>query len=361
MNNINIKASRLTYYFSLPRVINCFKTALACVVGYLIYLFTPLPQAQWIIITVLVVMSAQTTVGGIFIKAQMRLLGTIFGAAVAILIIFLCKNQNTELIIGIGLFVSIMSFTYIASRAGDISYVGTLGSVTVAIILLNKEISLSMAGERFFEIVFGILLSFLVSYFVFPIRSHNLFINNLADTINHLRDYFERCFHQSMKTHSSFFDEDEKILGIFVQQKRLIYETGLEFGKARTDKTVFKRIFNIERRIYRAINMILYSIRGIEETVADTYFENFQKNISGCFSDLSALVKSGMIKSSDIEMKLAALEQAVLEKMQQLDLKDEYQYSLIFSLKFLINELKNLNSTIPQIKYGSFSKSRLLR
>jgi uncharacterized membrane protein YgaE (UPF0421/DUF939 family) len=330
---------------SLPKVIHGFKTALACVIGYLLYLFTPLPQAQWIIITILVVMSAQTTVGGILIKAKMRMLGTILGATASVLIIILSKGDSTG--IGIGLFFSIMIFTYIASRPGDVNYVGTLGSVTVAIILLNNEISLTMAGERFIEITLGIVLSFLVSYFVFPIRAHTLFINNLAETINQLCRHFE---------HSSFPDDDEKMLGIFFQQKRLIYETGLELGKARKDKPVFKKVFDIERRIYRAINMMLYTKRGMDEESANLYIKNLRAPLSECFQALSSSAKTGILQPVQIGGDLDRLHQKVTEEIKEMSPTDEHQYAFLFSLKFLISELKNLNEGITKINYLKKSK-----
>ena len=47
--------------------------------------------------TTLVVMSAQTTIGSLFIKAKMRFLGTVCGTAASMAIIFLCGNSPVAL------------------------------------------------------------------------------------------------------------------------------------------------------------------------------------------------------------------------------------------------------------------------
>src|SRR5262245_30678746 len=98
--------------FSSPRIINSFKTALACLIGYGLVLWTPLPQSQWIVITILVVMSAQTSIGSLFIKAKMRFWGTVCGAVVSVGIILLCDNHPPSLAAAI--FISTLIFAYVA-------------------------------------------------------------------------------------------------------------------------------------------------------------------------------------------------------------------------------------------------------
>ncbi len=347
----------MLFNLSPQKLINGFKTALACLIGYLLYLFSPLPQAQWILITILVVMSAQTSVGSLFIKAKYRFLGTVCGALAAILIIFICGQNHIAL--GVALFVMFMIFTYIASSPGDVSYMGTLGSVTIATIILNSGASIMVAGERFTEIVLGICVAFLVSYFIFPIRSHTLFVKNLSTALHYLHEYFEHCFQDPVENDQELLlDVDEKMFGIFAQQRRLIYETGWEFGKSRKDKSIFKQIFNVERRIYRAINLMYYSLHATPESrrIIQSLqgFEKLRLKISDFLEQLSHLVKTGSMQ--EIEFLIADLTNEMENDFKQSLHAQDYvnavnTHTFFFGAKFILRELKVLTESVGKISY----------
>lgn len=319
----NFIAARISPY----KVINGFKTALACLIGYALFLYTPLPQPQWITITILVVMSAQTSIGSLYIKAKMRFWGTIAGTLASVLIILLCHNNHIAL--AIALFIAFFGFTYVASTLGDISYMGALGSITVAMIILNPQVSLILAGERFIEIGLGIIISFLVSYFIFPIRSHTLFIDNLVATLHYLKGQFE--------SKDDLIDVDEKILSFFNHQRRLILETGLEWGRSRHDKAIFQKILNCERRIYRGINLIHHSLntnRGLE---------SFKQEIIDCFTQLIRSLKDTSITTHECIFKDFPnhLGPDAVSNI----------HVFLFGANLLTHELKNLNQLITQISY----------
>lgn len=338
-----------------PKVINSFKTALACLLGYLIVIWTPLPESQWIVITIIVVMSAQTSIGSLFIKAKMRFWGTTCGALAALAIILICANH--QLGIAISLFLVTLFFTYIAGTPGDVSYVGTLGSVTVVIIILNPNANLAVVGHRFIEIVLGIVLSFLVSNFIFPIRSHTIFLTNLYNTLFYLHEYFNSCFKEPpTDTQESYIDLNEKILGIFAQQRRLIQETGLEFGKKRKDKSIFQQVMNAERRVYRAINLIYYSLHASPSTreliQSLQAFATFKQEISQFLLHLSEAVKSKRAKELDFLMGDST--DLMEHDFQKIMPSKDYLHisnvnTFLFAAKFLTAELKALTVAISRI------------
>ncbi len=350
------------YIVEWPKLINSFKTALACLIGYALYLWTPLPEAQWILITIVVVMSAQTSIGSLFIKAKMRFWGTVCGTVAAVIIILVCGNHHLAL--AIALFIIFMIFTYIASTPGDISYVGTLGSVTVAIIILNPYISMTIAGERFVEILLGISISFLVSYLVFPIRSHTMFIKSLISTLNYISEHFEQSFEEpKLEVEETLLDVNEKVLGIFAQQRRLIHETGLELGKSRKDKFIFQRVLNSERRIYRAINLMYYSLHAapISRNMIQSLsgFDRLKQEVTQFLNQLSNAVKSGSTK--EVDFLLTGLIDYIENDFKKIMHTQEYlhvsyAHTFLFGTKFLLKELKVLTETVGEINYLRISK-----
>lgn len=341
------------FSWTSPKTINALKTAIACVIGYLCIKLTSLPQAQWIVITIIVVMSAQTTIGSLFIKAQMRFWGTLLGALSAVAIIIICRNN--PLGIGIALFVASLIFAYLAAAPGDISYVGTLGAVTVAIIILTPAANLVIAGERFLEIILGLLISFLISCFVFPIRSHTLFLSNLESTLIYLHEYFVNSFEDSAaELNKPLHDLNEKILGIFTQQRRLIYETGIEFGKTRQDKKNFQTILDTERRVYRGLNLIYYSLHSTAETRKITQsidkFAEFKTEVAHYILQLADKVKNGCkLDEFNLCDYDRFMEQDFLEKKARLNHSDDSNvYTFIFSVRFLLTQLQRLHHEISR-------------
>lgn len=342
--------------FSPPKVIHGFKTALACLIGYMLVLITHWPQAQWIVITILVVMSAQPNVGSLFIKAKMRFWGTVFGALAAIITVILCHNPAE---LAIALFVFTLIFSYVACNPGDISYVGTLGSVTLVIIILGPHANLSAAGERFIEIIVGIILSVLVSQFVFPIRSHTVFLKNLGSTLAYFYEYFENCFQKNVPDiNDHLLDMNEKMLVTFSQQRRLILETGLELGKSRKDKIIFQEILNAERRVYRAINLMYYGFHAAPESMQIIEslpgFENFKRDISHFLMQLTTAVEKRSIQ--EIDFLVEKLADILEDDFKDIRLTQEFRhvagvYTFLFGAKFLAQGLKNLTLNLGKIKF----------
>src|SRR4030067_2765553 len=74
----------INYY----RVIHGLKTAVACLVGLAIEKYYDWPSGQWVPITIMVVMSAQTHFGGALRKAYMRFLGTVCGVITVVAVLW---------------------------------------------------------------------------------------------------------------------------------------------------------------------------------------------------------------------------------------------------------------------------------
>jgi uncharacterized membrane protein YgaE (UPF0421/DUF939 family) len=344
--------------FNSSKVIHSFKTALACLIGYVLVLTTKLPEAQWIVITILVVMSAQPSIGSLYIKAKMRFWGTVLGAITAAITVLLFHDNHVEL--AFALFVVTLFFAYIAATPGDINYIGTLGAVTVVIIILFPGATLATAGERFIEIVLGIIISFLVSRFVFPIRSHTFFLKNLINTLSYMHEYLDFCLQPSSPAiNERLFDMSEKMLTIFAQQRRLIHETGLEWGKLRKDKIIFKQAFSAERKIYRAINLMHYSFHADSESKRTIEsldgFTELKSELNQFLPQIAEKIKDGAVQ--DIRIP----EQKLAERMEN-DLKKtitQHQYpnvapvyTFLFALKFFLKELKILIDSVSKIKFS---------
>ena len=132
----------LDYY----RTIHSVKTAIACLLGLTLFKYFGWPTGQWVPITVIVVMSAQTHFGAALQKAYMRFLGTVAGIIIATSTLFLFHNNLAAMFVVV--FLTCLCFTYIASGGGTISYAGTLGGVTVVLTLTGSSATIDQAIAR---------------------------------------------------------------------------------------------------------------------------------------------------------------------------------------------------------------------
>lgn len=249
----------LTNLLHNDRFIHSIKTAFAVLIGFAITKSIHLPVDQWLIITILVVMCAQMNVGSMVQKSYMRFLGTLTGSLIAIATLAIFNNN--PLAIAIVITLSTILFTYIATSPRSFNDSGTLGAVTVTIILISQDPTIITAAGRFLEISVGILIAALVSQFILPIHARRNLRNNQAQTIRQLRAYYETALltdhaEENMKNLTSI---DEKVVKALIAQRKLATDASREpFSKAYRLKH-FNESLWCEKEILRSITFMYHA------------------------------------------------------------------------------------------------------
>ncbi len=260
------------------RLRHALKTGIACLIGWIIMHFMHNANSQWILITIIVVMSAQLNVGSLVQKARMRFLGTVCGAAVALLTLILPGNHLSVLtpIISIA---AITAFTYIAANNNDTSYLGTLGAVTVVIILLGQQPSLSTALIRISEISIGILVSLLVSIGLFPLRASRLLQKTLVNLISNLQTFFTLALNARKHTESdqAFHQMEEQVRQQLAACRKLHQETLREPGRK---KFSVKQLRAIEHQLREIIRGILHIHHCLAQLAPEKNFPDEDQTIT---------------------------------------------------------------------------------
>lgn len=333
------------------RSVNSLKTAVACLIAYLLVTFTPLPQSQWIVITVLVVMSAQSTLGGVLIKSKMRFWGTVAGAMFSVLMLW-CFGVD-RVVVGLALFVSILFFAYVAGSAGDVSAAGTLGAVTVAMMLLAPNPNVTVAGVRFLEIVIGIVLAYMVSRFMWPVRAHNVLRRGFADLLLDLRQNFNLCWDSAVaEAVNKHLELDEKITKAFPVLRKLIHESKPELRKEAKLHQSFQQILTSMIKIYRSINMVYYSEHSSVMLGDLKGLEQFKLEISDYMLQLAEQIAGKPVQSKNflIADSVSYIEGEFKAVMQG----KEYAHivavtSFLFAAKVLAEELRRLGDDVERV------------
>jgi uncharacterized membrane protein YccC len=233
------------------RLINAFKTALACVIGFAIIRFLNIPSSQWVIITILVVMSAQIHFGSALQKAYLRLLGTVTGALIAGVTLYFFKADNYLFINSI-IIISAFLFSYFGGASQAMGQAMTLGSVTVPIILLSSNANLSMAYIRSGEIILGIFIAVLVNILIFPIHAKHKFEKVLFKNMKVLNEYYSATLAHDLKKCGIF---EKVMMDSFALAQQLLNDAKREPG---VKEHHYKTILLHQKRLFRAVSLLEY-------------------------------------------------------------------------------------------------------
>ncbi len=344
-------------HWNYYRIIHSIKTAIGCLIGVAIEKYYDLPSGQWIPITVMVVMSAQTHFGGALRKAYMRLLGTVSGIAATVTMLWFFGN-NLVVIFG-AVFIICAIFTYVASSNSDISYAGTLGGVTALLTLTGQQVGVEIAMQRGFYIVVGIIIALLVSRFVFPIHARDRFRYHVAATLRNLQKLYQKTVELSMQPSKKAVDTklaEIVAADISIDQPRLISESVAGSLIFASNKIFFTEIVSSEHQLNRLINLMYLnlcefgSLAVIKEHLATAYdlhqiIDDSLGYLADCFENIKQ--PQTMVDLNNAIDKILQL----VEKMPKTNkaCKIITEYSFIFFMEQILKELQNLKQLITKV------------
>ena len=208
----------LNQYARLTHII---KFTLAFLTGWLVTQLFPQTKAQWIMISIAVVMGSSTVMGLQFNKALLRASGTLIGGCFG-LITFLAPNSTLTYLFA--LLITTVFFAWFCQKFENKNYVASLGMVTFFIITYNSNHSLTIAGLRVIDTLIGISISLLISRFILPVTSQTAIINLAKDISYTMAKFIEDIFikRQERRNNPSFLKIDNQITGAMLKQRNII-------------------------------------------------------------------------------------------------------------------------------------------
>jgi uncharacterized membrane protein YccC len=338
----------ISNYIDLERVSHGIKTAFACLIGFGITRLFYFQIHQWLIITIIIVMCAQLSVGSMIQKSYMRFLGTLIGSMIAAFTIFFFPNNETAYAAAVTL--SVMFFSYIATGEKFYAEAGTLGAATVVIILIGMNPTLKMAGERFLEISLGILIAALVSQFILPVHARKHLRDLQAKTIRQLREFYlvNQIAGNGVENFEDYQKLEEGIAQLLIKQRKLSTDAARELIGEEFKTIRFQQLLRAERGILRAITIMHYiqqRFKNMDEIFVDkTILKNFEKNISTFLEKIAICVETDNKEKIQLSLPdIDAFKKYVFEIESGLsDENLEYVNAYLFSVEMLVDYLKML-------------------
>jgi len=331
-------------YLNPERAGHSLKTALACLLGYAVTELFDLPVDQWLIITILVVMCAQLNVGSILQKSYMRFLGTLSGSllASATLLIF----GSNEAISASVIVIAAIFFSYIATSEKSYSESGTLGAVTVVIILAGQNPTIITALQRTLEISIGIMIAALVSQFIIPVHARTHLRRSQAETFKQLSQYYaatliNNTLKQPIEANQLI---DEAIAKSMITQRKLAREAAREKFDSSFAADYFSQVLWHEKEILRCIAFMRYifllSPEAKQLFFSLTPLQQFNQAIC---STLNTISKNIADKKSEkiLIPSVQPLKESILAEIHHFSEEDKLHVNIfLFCAELLVKRLK---------------------
>lgn len=337
-----------TAEFQLERFIHSIKTAIACLIGYGITKLTVLDLGQWLLITIAVVMCGQINVGSVMNKATLRFLGTLSGSILAALTLALFGPNPLAIYIMIGF--SALIFSYAATSSSRFRDAGTLGTVTVIIILINPHPTIHVATHRFFEISVGILIAALFAQFVFPIHARDHLRRMQAKTLFQMRDYYHTSLMIDMtpKAIETYQDLDEKIAASLAEQRALAKQSSGEPFGGHFNTQQFGKILHSEKEIFRSQICMRYACdmlptgRRALSNLPDV--KQFHQHVYQALGDIAAAIQAQEFKEINVTIPTTTALKEAIQAVNKTMQDDAIIYSngFLFCAEILVNQLQRL-------------------
>lgn len=337
-------------------LINSFKTVLACLLGLVATHFLHIEMAQWVVISILIVMAGQYRVGGAIKKGYARLLATVIGGSLAAITLFFFSNNL--LFTYIALFIFIFFFAYLASNSKDNTYLYAFGAVTMTIILLNPNPQIKAAYDRIIEILLGVSIAILVTRFVFPIHAGISLRLTTARILLALKEMYQLsiCEEKTFFLISKKTDIEEEIVQYFSNQLVLLQEAVAESNEVKKKKLKYILLNRLERRLMRCIYMLHYtlklSLKQYSHILTTTEFKKLHQSVMIALENLAKKMEKPSYTLPTID--LDSCYQEIILKIRPAF--DEYTFenknklhAFIFCIGHLIIILNQMHKIISEL------------
>lgn len=337
------------------RVIHSIKTALACLVGFVITKLLHIQVDQWLIITILVVMCAQISVGSVIQKSYMRFLGTLSGSLIAALTL---RAYGTDpLAIATIIAIAAMIFSYIATGESSFSDSGALAIVTVVIILIGKNPTISTAAERFMEISIGILIAALISQFVLPIHARHHLVKTQATTLRQLRDYYiaTLIIEENQESIINYQLPDEDIVKSLIKQRKLAKDAVRELLGDAFNPLQFNQSLICEKEILRCITFMHFAYKASPHNRQffsnEAVVKNFHLAACEALDALADFLEHNKRQPKTLSPYIHELKKIIDENTIKFNRRDAvYIDSFLFCAEILVARMDRLTELVANTK-----------
>lgn len=266
------------------------RLSLTCILLFLVSWYFEVPQYSWGLITIIVVMFDNTTLGGVISKSKLRLWGTSLSALYGLVIIYTCDNNALVNILAFipGIFVYSYFF-----MAGDKVYIGIIGAVTLTIVLFNYN-DIDIAILRVFNIILGIIASLLMMRFFYPqyaqdkmLETYLEMMKQLSLLLNHYLDKTQTL----ALLKQNYLDYEHRMIALIQLTNRYAQEAAVENPKMPQFIQYQAEVTHHIRHLFRLCSVLVYHLTT-ESVRSNPSIREKIMELLALFTDIQCMLES---------------------------------------------------------------------
>lgn len=297
-----------TFLYRHQPVVHGSKTALATILGLVVSIFLEksVDRSQWIVITIVVVMTMMPNIGGVLQRSLYRLIATIIATLIALSVILISDYNPTAIMAT--LVIGVAGFTILA-QSPKFRQIGVLCAVTLAIMLELDDPQERIIIWRGINIIIGVSIALLVTRFVFPIRASRQLRFHMAHTIQLLARLFTLAAADEETDELTYELIEDQISSGFIAQREALPLALLEQQRIRDAKPNLKRMMRCQRTILGLSRTLrrayLHTTIGEQTIVALSGLEEVRSRIAEQLDQIAQCVRDGCVPVLDPNLSTA--------------------------------------------------------
>jgi uncharacterized membrane protein YccC len=315
-------------------IIHAIKIIIAVLLGFIAIHIDPDPHAVWIIISIIIIMMTHASVSVQIEKAISRVIGTCVGATLGIVVILMHNNLITNAII---LILVTGAFYVIRLKRLLSEYAALLGLVTFTMVIVAPNATWLFGVARAGEIIIGIIISLLVSLFIYPITSNEMLKLYLEKNWQQIIAYTQKILVEDLSRNQ---DDAVREIEYKILQRHSNIEQLLRIkpiSKRHKTQPYLILLSRYQLGIYRYITLIDVALHShINAEQQDTI--NYRNIIKDCSSKLIYAFEN--INSINADALILELEQSIKQLKQFCKLDANWDIpadvAIIFNLQRII-------------------------
>lgn len=279
------------------RLFHVLRVSLALTVTFAIVHLFPMQHSGWALVSTVMVMGNLPHIGGVLDKGRQRLVGTLVGAGIGLMLISL-PIPGWGVQVGALIAIAVATWVVFSSRQ---AYAGLMFAISLLLVIGNGAPDFSVALWRSADVLIGTLIGIAATLVVLPHKATDVMRFMLADNLDRLA----RLYHAHTSATAAPGVDTRELLkattSLLVKQRGL---TDAVHREGRLTRQEVDELVSYQRRMLSTIELLLESHwttrEGHDRIDAMQGLRDQQHTLARDLSTLAFHVRTGQTVSADI-------------------------------------------------------------
>ncbi len=296
--DLDIELLKENFSFNSNHFRHALRVSIATIIGYILSFILKLDYSYWVLLTILVILKPTYSLSKQ--RNLHRLLGTVIGAAISFLILYLIPSEQAKFAVMVVLIL--LTYSFIRTNY-FISVIFMTGYVMILFYILNTSHFLSVIENRVVDTLIGSVIAFLSTYIFVPSWEKEQIKNYMQKAIENASDYFNTV--SKIFINGQFDDLNYRLSrkNAFIAQSNLSGAFNRMMNEPKSKQENLKNIHQF--------TVLIYTLNSHVASLAHFAQKTFFKYHSLDFKDIGEDILAELITANRILMNKSNLSEEI--------------------------------------------------